>query len=81
MKMKTAINGWVLETEDGEIVYQDPDEEDCEIERFANFLRVIDDQFGPPSSRYSPKRIYIRVEPGDKFEDIINSCSITSSSE
>ncbi len=73
-KMKPAINGWILETDAGEIVYQEPigpmTEEQDEVEQFANFLRTIDEQFGPSTSRYSPKRIYIRVEPGDKFEAV-----------
>ena len=29
----------------------------------------MNDEFGPSTSRYSPKRIYIQVEPGDKYGD------------
>lgn len=72
-KMKRAKNGWFLETEDGVIVYQEPINEasfeNDEVERFADFLRAIDIEFGPSTSRYSPKRIRIVVEPGDKYED------------
>jgi len=69
-KMKPAKNGWILETEDGSIVYQDNDEsQEDEIERFADFLRVIESEYGPSTSRYSPARINIIVEPGDKYED------------
>ena len=49
-----------------EIVYQE--QEDAEIEAFADFLRHLVDHYGPTTSRYSPKRISIRVEPGDKYE-------------
>jgi hypothetical protein len=37
---------------------------DGEIEAFADFLRLLDEHYGP-----SPKRIYISVEPGDKHGD------------
>ncbi|MFA4873836.1 MAG: hypothetical protein WC956_05450 [bacterium] len=49
-----------------EIVYQEKYED--EVECFAQFLRLLDEEYGPTTSRYSPKRIYIRVEPGDKYE-------------
>ncbi|MBM4251793.1 MAG: hypothetical protein FJ146_07460 [Deltaproteobacteria bacterium] len=71
-KMKRAKNGWFLETEDGVIVYQEPINDSSfevdEVERFADFLRAINMEFGPSTSRYSPKRIHILVEPGDKYE-------------
>lgn len=31
-------------------------------------LRHLLDHYGPSTSRYSPKRIYVLVEPGDKYE-------------
>ncbi len=55
-----------LEAEAEELVYQE--KETDEIEAFEDFLRLLLDHYGPNTSRYSPKRIYIRVEPGDKFE-------------
>jgi hypothetical protein len=85
MKMKTepdmrfeirrAANGWILRANrpslgsenDAEIVCQE--DYDDEIECFADFLRTLNEEFGPSTSRYSPKRIYVRVEPGDKCED------------
>jgi len=39
-----------------------------EIEAFAELLWAILDNYGPSTSRYSPKRIYIEVRPGDKYE-------------
>ena len=50
-----------------EIAYQETD--GGEIEAFADFLRLLDEHYGPSTSRYSPKRIYISVEPGDKHGD------------
>lgn len=51
---------------DHEIVYQE--QKDAEIEAFADFLRTIVDHYGPQTSRYSAKRIFVRIEPGDKYE-------------
>lgn len=74
-ELRHAANGAVLRIEqdpdDGtsveEIVYQERDGD--EIEAFAEFLRLISENYGPSTSRYSPKRIRIIVEPGDKYED------------
>ncbi|MCK5376569.1 MAG: hypothetical protein KAJ97_05775, partial [Acidobacteria bacterium] len=49
-----------------EVVWQEKHED--EVECFADFLRTLDYEFGPSTSRYSPKRIVVRVEPGDKYE-------------
>jgi hypothetical protein len=38
-----------------------------EIDAFVDFLSIIIDNYGPSSSRYSPKRIRLSVEPGDKY--------------
>jgi hypothetical protein len=71
-EIRRVLNGAVLRVESGgeysgeEIVYQE--QEDCEIEAFADFLRHLVEHYGPTTSRYSPKRIFIRVEPGDKCE-------------
>lgn len=70
-EIKRAKNGILLSVHftDGEfeeLVYQEVEEN--EVEAFANFLRVLDEHYGPSTSRYSPKRIYVRMEPGDKFE-------------
>lgn len=75
--MRMAKNGHILkvcytaeETGDAEeVVFQEKYDEDDELECFADFLRVLNDQYGPSTGRYSPKRIYIRVEPGDKYEN------------
>jgi len=71
-EIRRVQNGAVLRVETNgedsgeEIVYQG--QEDGEIEAFADFLRHLVDHYGPTTSRYSPKRITIRVEPGDKYE-------------
>jgi len=36
-------------------------------------LFTINDLIGPTTSRYSEHRIYVRIEPGDKFEDLQTS--------
>lgn len=69
-EIRRAKNGYIMtaqETEPpNEIVYQESFED--EIESFAAFLRFLNDEFGPSTSRYSPKRIYVVVGPGDKYE-------------
>jgi TolB-like protein len=69
-EVRRANNGFILKAKTyahpaGEIVCAQRHED--EVECFADFLRVLDEHLGPATSRYSEKRIYIRVEPGDKF--------------
>ena len=74
-ELRRVMNGVVLRVEhdadDGtgveDIVYQERDGD--EVDAFAEFLGLIAENFGPSASRYSPKRIRITVEPGDKYED------------
>jgi hypothetical protein len=42
---------------------------DDEVECFADFLRSLNDELGPSTSRYSSKRVYVKVAPGDKYGD------------
>ena len=72
-EIRRVQNGAVLRVEPDypdaeaeEVVYQETEAD--EVEAFADFLRYVVDQYGPHTSRYSPKRIYVSVEPGDKFE-------------
>jgi hypothetical protein len=70
--IKRVRNGFLLDakymhTDDympDQYVYQSI--EDNEHEAFAQFLRLIADNYGPSDSRYDDKRIYIVVHPGDK---------------
>ena len=55
------------EGETEEICYQET--EGGEIEAFADFLRFLNDHYGPSTNRYSPKRIHILVKAGDKHQD------------
>lgn len=72
-EIRRATNGAILRVETDapeaatdEVVYQEWEED--EIEAFADFLRHLLDHYGPTTSRYSAKRIYVVVEPGDKYE-------------
>lgn len=73
-EIRRAKNGYVLKiinNEDElegskEIVYQE--KYDDEVECFADFLRYLDNEYGPSTGRYSEKKIYINVEPGDKYD-------------
>jgi len=73
IEIRAVRNGAVLRVEPEqpgdeaeEFVYQETDS--AEIEAFADFLRLVLDHYGPTSNRYSPKRIHILVQPGDKHE-------------
>lgn len=72
-EIRRVQNGAVLRVEPDdpdaateEVVYQEV--EDDELEAFAGFLRHLVDHYGPTTSRHSPQRIYVSVEPGDKYE-------------
>lgn len=73
-EVKRAKNGLMLKVISGEpdgeieeIVYQE--KYDDEVDCFADFLRCLEEYYGPTTGRYSEKRIYIDVRPGDKFDD------------
>ena len=74
-EIRRVQNGVVLRVEPNgeepseEIVYQE--QEDGEVEGFADFLRHLVEHYGPTASRYSPKRISIRIVPGDKYEPTV----------
>jgi hypothetical protein len=55
-----------IEEKPGQCVYQETEPD--EIDAFAEFLRTVLDYYGPTTSRHSPKRIHVVVEPGDKYE-------------
>jgi len=78
-EMRQARNGWILKVERPVLSPGESDRIVCEedyddeVECFAAFLRTLDEEFGPSTSRYSAKRICVRIEPGDKFEDAIGA--------
>lgn len=73
-KLRRAKNGYIMEkrdiidgakTEIEELVGTDGEDE---VETFKSFLWDIIDNYGPSTSRYDAKRVYVRVEPGDKTD-------------
>lgn len=69
-ELKLVNNGWVLEYEiDGETQTYVMEKGVDEVIAFRNFLQVVDEQLGPTTSRYSPKRIALLIVPGDKSEN------------
>ncbi|MDO8526772.1 MAG: hypothetical protein Q7T03_03685 [Deltaproteobacteria bacterium] len=76
-EIRKVKNGILLKVSDAgmeesdikEIVYQEKYDEEDEIECFRDFLWLLNEHYGPSTSRYSPKRIHITIEPGDKFGD------------
>lgn len=78
-EIKRAKNGYFVTVTDLDVtdpsaqevfVFQEKYDEGEEVEAFAELLREMLDSYGPSTSRYSPKRIYICIEPGDKYEDL-----------
>lgn len=64
-EVRSAKNGFIIKVNgEEELVFEEKEE----IENFAQFLRLLDESYGPMTNRYSDKRIYVRVYPGDKYE-------------
>ena len=56
-RARRAKNGLILiDDEENEIVYQE--DEENEHDGFANFLRTLEEQYGPCDGRYDEKRIW-----------------------
>lgn len=65
--IRAAANGYICQVrEDGQEWVCDDTADDNEVDAFATFLRIILNNYGPSSSRYDDKRIYVIVAPGDK---------------
>ena len=69
-EIRSIHNGVLLKCEDDdlEMCFTESYREEDNIECFADFLRLIEETFGPMNSRYSEKRIYIHIKPGDKSQ-------------
>lgn len=74
-EIKKVMNGNLViikenSEDDGEhiLVSRDGEDEETDVEAFAMLLRELNDAFGPMTSRYSKKRIYVEVKEGDKYE-------------
>lgn len=71
--LEQARNGWILrDKQDQELehvyVFSEGGTEKESIESFARLLWLVTDLCAPTTSRYSPHRIKITIEPGDKYE-------------
>lgn len=69
LKLKRARNGWIVhcESEDGEPSVKEEIDEENNQEAFADFLRIINERFGPTDGKYSYKRIRIVCVPGRDY--------------
>jgi hypothetical protein len=79
IKIECADNGWILtdETINGSkwLVVKRNDDDVINpsretMEAFVDLLWRITDLIGPTTSRYSPQRIKISLEAGDKCENL-----------
>lgn len=75
--VRRALNGIIVKDEDGEeSVFQDTDNGD-EIEMWRYFLCFLTERYGPQDmDKYSEKRIYISIAPGDKWEGELGECPL-----
>lgn len=69
-------NGVVVTVQQGaetfQYVYQERDDDRDDKEAWADLLRVLTEQHGPPDQgRYAQHRIMVRVEPGDKYSEYV----------
>lgn len=78
IKIKMVRNGWILEDKTDEeftqrYAFEYIDDfrngEKSEVEAFVRLLWVLNDLYGPTTSRYSAHRVAIRIEKGDKCDD------------
>lgn len=79
IKIECVDNGWLLTDEtdpDGprrrvvesnDVMRINPSKET--MEAFVRLLWEVNDLIGPTTSRYSPHRVTIGLEPGDKYQD------------
>ena len=65
--IERANNGFIISVDEDTSVYSEIC--DNEVHAFAEFLRYLDDNYGPMTSRYSEERIYISIDKGDKCDD------------
>lgn len=73
LEIQTVKNGYIMkDVESGDtFVYQensDLGETGSEVRCFVDLLQDLDELIGPSTSRYSKERIFVRVEPGDKYD-------------
>lgn len=75
--IESADNGYIVrllgdaEVCESILIYAYDEFTDCrkqEVETFASALRAVERFIGPATSRHSEARVYVRVEPGDKYE-------------
>jgi len=78
--IKSALNGWLIEyhvdkdqTDRYVFSHDDASGEEQEVKAFAGLLRTLNNLVGPSTSRYSEHRIYVDVQPGDKYSVISQS--------
>lgn len=69
IKITSAVNGFIIErTIEDEKQYFAFGGDGDEVDICADMLRFILSEMGPSTSRYSDKRIYVVVKPGDNNE-------------
>lgn len=72
MIIKRVSNGWLIKEGKEIHVFTENESNDYlegDVSSFAEVLYYINSSMGPSTSRYSAKRIYIEIRPGDKHDD------------
>jgi len=80
VRIRPVLNGWILEikvdkdqTDRYVFSYDEVPGEEQEVKAFAGLLRTLNNLVGPSTSRYSAHRVYVDVQPGDKYSVISQS--------
>lgn len=67
-EMKRQKNGWLFKAEDEDQGIVCREDFENEHEAWKYFLYEILETYGPTDNRYSPKRVRVVIEAGDKYE-------------
>lgn len=79
IRIRVTDNGYILEhwekNEEGfwEVVathvFENGDTESDDLQAFIRLVYALSDSIAPTTGRYSPERLVVKTEPGDKYED------------
>lgn len=61
-----AVGEWKLT---GTRVFENGDTESEDLQAFIRLVYALNDSIAPTTGRYSPERLIVKTEPGDKYEE------------
>ena len=76
MTIEAGQYGWVVSiaTDECNMMYPiEIQDDESDSAAFLRLLHLVNAEMGPSTSRYDKERVYINLEPGDKYADGIKS--------